>query len=125
MNTPLRIVALCGVALALTAAAPAPRAALEDAVADFSGWLNNGASRNHTMSLRRGVGYTFTGGCDGDCTDLDLRLYDNNGNLIDSDVLPDDYPIVSVTPRWNGNFRLRVTMARCTVNPCQYEVTVE
>ena len=125
MNTPLRIVALCGVAAALTAAAPAPHAAHEDAVADFSGWLNNGASRTHTMTLRRGVDYTFTGECDGDCTDLDLRLYDASGNLVDSDVLPDDYPIVSVTPGATGAFRLRVTMARCTVNPCQYEVTVE
>lgn len=127
MKYALRALGLCGVAAALSASSPAPPAAPaeEHAVVNFSGWLNHGASRTHTMTLRRGVDYTFTGECDLDCSDLDLRLYDANGNLIDSDVLPDDYPVVSVTPRWTGGFGLRVTMARCSANPCAYEISVE
>jgi hypothetical protein len=43
---------------------------------------------------------------DGD--DVDLYVYDENGNLIDSDTLRDDMPICSWTPRWTGKFRIVV-----------------
>ena len=44
---------------------------------------------------------------DGD-TDLDLYVYDNNGNLIDSDTDYTDNCVCTWTPRWTGNFRIRV-----------------
>jgi hypothetical protein len=44
---------------------------------------------------------------DGD-TDLDAYLYDENGNLIDSDTDLTDYCIVQVTPKWSGSFRLEI-----------------
>lgn len=44
---------------------------------------------------------------DGD-TDLDLYVYDENGNLIVSDLGPTDDCIVSFTPRWTGPFRVKV-----------------
>jgi len=44
--------------------------------------------------------------------DFDLRVYDQNGNLITQDITtaPDAY--CTVTPRWTGPFRLAVTSAR-------------
>ncbi|MGQ0615190.1 MAG: hypothetical protein ACT4PV_15765 [Planctomycetaceae bacterium] len=44
---------------------------------------------------------------DGD-TDLDLFIYDQNGNLIVSDTRAGDYCGVYWTPRWTGPFRIRV-----------------
>lgn len=44
---------------------------------------------------------------DGD-TDLDLYVYDNNGNLIGSDTDYTDDCYVSWTPRWTGNFVIKV-----------------
>jgi len=44
---------------------------------------------------------------DGD-TDLDTYVYDENGNLIDSDDDYTDYCILSWTPRWTGAFRIEV-----------------
>lgn len=44
---------------------------------------------------------------DGD-TDLDLFVYDENGNLVASDTDSTDVCVVSWTPRWTGNFRVRV-----------------
>jgi hypothetical protein len=43
--------------------------------------------------------------------DFDLRVYDENRNLIDQDVTysPDAYCVV--TPRWTGRFWLAVTAA--------------
>lgn len=44
--------------------------------------------------------------------DFDLRVYDENGNLITEDITttPDAY--CAITPRWTGPFRLAVTSAR-------------
>jgi hypothetical protein len=44
---------------------------------------------------------------DGD-TDLDLYVYDENGNLIDKDVDYSDDCIVNFFPRWTGKFTIRV-----------------
>ncbi|GAB4038383.1 PPC domain-containing protein [Spirosoma gilvum] len=44
---------------------------------------------------------------DGD-TDLDLYIYDSNGNLIASDDDSSDYCAVSWTPRYTGTFIIRV-----------------
>ena len=44
---------------------------------------------------------------DGD-TDLDCYIYDENGNLIDSDTDTTDYCILGWTPAWTGGFRLRI-----------------
>ncbi|MFO1032394.1 MAG: hypothetical protein U1F60_15035 [Planctomycetota bacterium] len=44
---------------------------------------------------------------DGD-TDLDLYVYDENDNLIASDTDSTDVCVVRWTPRWTGNFRVRV-----------------
>ena len=66
--------------------------------------------------------YHFIGVCDQDCQDLDLYLRDGDGNLIDSDTSPDDTPIVTVTPKYDGNFRLYVKMVRCVTSPCRWAV---
>jgi hypothetical protein len=44
---------------------------------------------------------------DGD-TDLDLYVYDANGNLIASDSDPSDDCVVGFTPRWTGSFTIRI-----------------
>lgn len=44
---------------------------------------------------------------DGD-TDLDLYVYDNNGNFIDSDTDYTDDCVCTFTPRWTGNFIVKV-----------------
>ena len=50
--------------------------------------------------------------CDQDCEDLDLILFDSQGNFVTQDVLLDAAPVV-VAP-YEGNFRVRVTMPNCT-----------
>jgi len=59
---------------------------------------------------------TFTGGRlaeagtagDGD-TDVDLEVYDQNGNLMCSSLSSDDREYCSWTPAWTGDFRIRIT----------------
>jgi hypothetical protein len=58
---------------------------------------------------------TFVGGMqstvaivgDGD-TDLDLYVYDENGNLIAKSDGPSDREVVRFTPRWTGKFKIHV-----------------
>ncbi len=44
---------------------------------------------------------------DGD-TDLDLYVYDENGNLVASDTDGLDYCVVQFNPKWTGRFRIVV-----------------
>lgn len=40
--------------------------------------------------------------------DIDMKVYDENGNLIDSDTAMDSTPICTWTPRWTGEFRIEI-----------------
>lgn len=44
---------------------------------------------------------------DGD-TDLDLYVFDENGNLVDSDTDSTDYCVAVFTPRWTGSFTIKI-----------------
>lgn len=78
-------------------------------------WLSTGESVTYNGSLYAGESVYAT--CDGDCTDLDISLYDaNSGQLVDSDVLTNAQPIV-VAP-YDGNFMIEVTMVSCSWEPC-------
>jgi hypothetical protein len=61
----------------------------------------------YTMSFRGGEWAEIRVRGDGD-TDLDCYVYDQNGNLIDSDTDYTDYCILGWVPRWTGSFTLRI-----------------
>ena len=82
------------------------------------------ASETATIDLLAGRDYRLVGKCDADCSDLDFQLYDSGGTLLDSDLLSDDVPVISVSPARSGTYRLRVTMASCSVALCGWGVTV-
>ena len=90
----------------------------------YNGQLRQGQEETVTLDLDAGVSYMMVAQCDRDCSDIDLWLYDENGNLIDEDVLVDDTPIVNVTPRRSARFSLRARMISCSVQPCYYGIGV-
>lgn len=90
----------------------------------FMGRLDDDATTNQNVSLESGQDYAIWGVCDQDCTDIDLTLYDDDGNQVDQDIQTDDKPLVRVTPRRNGRYRIKVSMATCSANPCRYGVGV-
>ena len=57
---------------------------------------------------------------DGD-TDLDLYVYDENGNLVASDVGTTDRAVATWTPRWTGPFTIRVVNLGNVYN--EYRIT--
>jgi hypothetical protein len=90
----------------------------------YDGKLNADSFEDLTITLRPGTSYAFMGVCDEDCHDIDLRLYDPDGDEVDSDIRSDDWPIVTVTPGFKGTYRVRVVMASCSRNPCFYGIGV-
>ena len=86
--------------------------------------LDRNRSEYLTVNLQGGTSYALVGVCDEDCQDLDLRLYDENGNLVSSDNTSDDTPVVSVTPSWSGQFQVKATMYECSTSYCYYGVGV-
>jgi hypothetical protein len=90
---------------------------------DFqTGTLEEDYGTDLYVTLYSGVSYQFVGECDRNCTDLDLGLYDADGNSIDSNYAADDTPVVTVIPRWTGRFRLHISMASCDANICGYGI---
>jgi len=86
--------------------------------------LGSGASDDYTFELKAGREYFIAAVCDQDCSDLDLKLFDENDNVIEEDDQQDDAPIVRVAPLWSGRFRLNVTMYECSSAPCYYGISV-
>lgn len=90
----------------------------------YTGSLNQNTNEMVSLNLSVGTDYQILGVCDNDCTDLDLTLYDGAGNQISQDIEMDDVPIVTVTPRRSGTFRVKVVMATCSAEPCRYGIGV-
>ena len=89
-----------------------------------TGSLGDDENEYFTLELDAGSSYALLGVCDEDCTDVDLRLFDADGNEVDSDLETDDYPVVEVTPRRTARYRVKVIMASCSTSPCFYGVGV-
>lgn len=86
------------------------------------GWLDARGTATFSVWLTAGSRNVLAGACDEDCSDLDLQLFAPNGTRVDADLLEDDEPMVSVVPLRSGEYRVRVTMPRCSSEPCEYVV---
>jgi len=78
--------------------------------------LYNGALLRRKQSvrfettLREGNTYKIVAaGCD-DAYDVDVRVFDENGNLIDRDVDSSKVAVADVTPKWTGTYYIVVTL---------------
>ena len=85
-----------------------------------TGSLNSGARENYMIQLQAGVAYAIVGVCDNDCTDVDLRIWDGNGNKLAEDIATDDTPVLQFTSTTSGQYRVSVEMATCSTNPCYW-----
>ncbi|MCR6643315.1 MAG: hypothetical protein NVV62_01600 [Terricaulis sp.] len=84
--------------------------------------INSGATETFNYTAQDNGDIVFIAVCDGDCTNLDMRVR-NGGGLIGEDVLDDKLPMVQV----NANARplsVDTIMVNCTVQPCVYGLAV-
>jgi hypothetical protein len=89
-----------------------------------AGALADGGQEELRVELQAGNAYMIMGVCDVDCDDLDLLLADAAGTEVDSDYLPDDVPMVAATVSRGGAYRLTVSMASCSIEPCGYGIAI-
>jgi hypothetical protein len=66
---------------------------------------------SNRISLVKGVQYAIVGGGDDGVKDLDLHVYNDNGDVVAQDVDADAFPVVTFTPRKSGYYIIRMTLA--------------
>ncbi|EDN66147.1 conserved hypothetical protein, secreted [Beggiatoa sp. PS] len=79
----------------------------------YVGKLEDDEATRLTLKLYRRNSYVIAGVCDEDCRDMDIELYDDDGNRVDFDMKSDDKPVVRVTPAWTAKFTLKISMPSC------------
>jgi hypothetical protein len=94
------------------------------AAGPFTGALAAGGKERFTLPVEQGVSYKIVGICDNDCSDVDLRVFNLNGENIGEDVLEDDVPIVDLQPTGTGTVQLEANMITCTSEPCYHAIEV-
>jgi hypothetical protein len=75
-----------------------------------------------TVTLRAGNQYAFAIACDEDCGRATLRVFDENDNAVGDPI--SGMPVVIVTPRWTGPFRLTASLTRCLETTCEVGVAL-
>lgn len=76
------------------------------------------------LNLRAGTDYMVVGGCDYDCSDLDLSAYSADGTQLAADVEMDDAPVVSFRTETSGMHIVEVTMPGCGTETCYFGIRV-
>jgi hypothetical protein len=79
-----------------------------------SGRLGDGEVERYSVVLRANVTYRIYVRPDRSGVDFDLKIYDENGNLIEWDEDPASHAICLITPRWTGEFTVAVISAAGT-----------
>ena len=85
---------------------------------DQTASLQPGTDYHWQFALHANTEYRFLGVCDVDCSNVDIEVIDGRGGVVASDMLPDDYPVVSFTPPTDGTYYARLLMQSCTRAPC-------
>lgn len=84
------------------------------------GLLRRGQSTTIRTTLHSGNEYYLVaGGCE-DAYDVDIAVFDENGNLIAQDEDEESVAVARVMPKWTGTFFVKVTMYNSTANGAHF-----
>jgi len=79
----------------------------------------------YRLTLYKGLSYVLLGCADGDeGVDLDMKLYDHEGNLVSSDKSPDHQPFVDVSPPKTGEYALQVFVYKTDAPKTDFAVAI-
>lgn len=84
------------------------------------GRLDDSATDSWSFQLSAGTTYMVIGACDEDCSDLDIAVRDEAGDVVAQDNLDDDAPVVTFTPSRSGRFSIRTSMYECNASYCYF-----
>jgi hypothetical protein len=84
------------------------------------GLLRRGQSTTVRTTLHSGNEYYLVaGGCE-DAYDVDIAVFDENGNLISQDEDEESVAVARVMPKWTGTFFVKVTMYNSTADGAHF-----
>ena len=78
----------------------------------------------YRVTLYKGLSYVLIGCADGEGVDLDMRLYDSEGNLVSNDKSPDAQPFVDVEPPHTGEYALQVLVYKSEAPKTDFAVAI-
>ena len=90
----------------------------------WHGLLRYKGSTTIKTTLKANTQYYLVGGGCADAYDVDISVYDQNGNLVGRDNKINAVPVVRVNPKWSGTFYIKVHLARSTRNGAHYALIV-
>ena len=76
------------------------------------GYLSNKGYKTYSITLYRGNTYVFVGVGDHRVKDLDVKVYDENWNLVAKDVDTSAVSVVYISPKWTGTFHIKTKIYR-------------
>jgi hypothetical protein len=81
--------------------------------------MQPGADHQFSVNLENAGNYVFVGVCDADCTNIDLEVLNGaTGEVVGSDLLEDDFPVVTFTAPDSARYFVRLILRTCTQAPC-------
>jgi hypothetical protein len=84
------------------------------------GRLNDSDTDSWSFHLSAGTTYMVIGACDQDCSDIDMAVKDEDGEVVASDYANDDYPVMVFTPTSSGRFTIDTSMYDCGASYCYF-----
>jgi hypothetical protein len=84
-----------------------------DGICFMGVYLEVGEDVGWGARLEGGTEYVFIGGGDEDATDIDIKILDEYGNVIEEDVLEDNNPVVKFRPKKDGVYNVRLKLYEC------------
>ena len=124
-ETPMKLIRIALILISAVALGTTPALASHfEPIRSFQGSLDEGYTLKHYITLYAGYEYRVEADCDGDCSDLDLQLFDMYGKLSLFDTNSDDTPTLNFQVNQTGEFIVKVVMSSCSREPCDYSVTV-
>ncbi|MEJ7576296.1 MAG: hypothetical protein WKF74_04755 [Pyrinomonadaceae bacterium] len=77
-----------------------------------TGAIKEGFERTLTETLQGGTTYKIMAiGCN-NAKDIDIKVYDANGNLVGEDVKDDNFPVADVAPPTDGTYKVVIQMLK-------------
>lgn len=90
----------------------------------LDGSAEAGGTERIDLTLRDNTLYTLVGACDQDCSDIDIVVYDQRGNVVEEDRLADDLPVVAFQTGSGDTYHYDLIMYNCSTNSCYYGVSL-
>jgi len=73
------------------------------------------------LDLEAGTKLVF-GVCDSECIDINLTVYNPDGEVVAGDQNPDPHPVVGIDVPVSGRYGIRIHMLACASSPCDAAV---